>query len=97
MTFLVTDYGKPFTAAGFGNWFGAQCETAGLSHCTAHGLRKGGASILAERGATDRQLMAIYDWETAAQATAYTKKADRKRLAWDALPLLNRVPAKNRP
>ena len=20
-TFLVTDYGKPFTAAGFGNWF----------------------------------------------------------------------------
>jgi hypothetical protein len=21
LTFLVTEYGKPFTAAGFGNWF----------------------------------------------------------------------------
>jgi hypothetical protein len=32
--------------------------------------------------------MALYDWETASQATAYTKAADRKRLAADAAALI---------
>ena len=40
LTFLVTEYGKPFTAAGFGGWFRARCDEAGLPHCSAHGLRK---------------------------------------------------------
>lgn len=35
-----------------------------------------------------RVLMAIYDWTTASQATIYTRAADRKRLAADAMPLL---------
>lgn len=39
-TLLVTEYGKPFTAAGFGQWFKQQCVRAGLLQCTAHGLRK---------------------------------------------------------
>ena len=30
LTFLTTAYGKPFTAAGFGNWFRDQCDAAGL-------------------------------------------------------------------
>jgi integrase len=30
LTFLVTDADKPFTAAGFGNWFREQCNLAGL-------------------------------------------------------------------
>jgi hypothetical protein len=30
-TFLVTDYGKPFTPAGFGNWFRERCNEAGLA------------------------------------------------------------------
>ena len=30
-SYLVTDYGKTFTAAGFGNWFRARCNEAGLS------------------------------------------------------------------
>ena len=38
--FLVTEYGKPFTAKGFGNWFRDRCDEAGLPQCTAHGLRK---------------------------------------------------------
>lgn len=29
-TFLVTDYGKPFTAAGFGGWFRDRCDEADL-------------------------------------------------------------------
>jgi integrase len=84
LTFLVTDFDKPFTAAGFGNWFRERCNEAGLSHCSAHGLRKAGATIAADNGATDRQLMALYDWTTAAQANVYTAAADRKRLANEA-------------
>jgi integrase len=88
LTFLVTEYGKSFTAAGFGAWFRKRCDEAGLPHCTAHGLRKAGATLAAEAGATDRQLMAMFDWTTASQATVYTAAADRKRLARDGARLM---------
>lgn len=88
LTFLVTQYGKPFMAKGFGNWFRDRCNEAGLPHCTAHGLRKAGATILAENGATTAQLMAIYDWSTPAQAEVYIRAANRTRLTAQAMPLL---------
>lgn len=88
LTFLVTEYGKPFTPAGFGNWFRDRCDEAGLPHCSAHGLRKAGATLAAEAGATDRQLMAMFDWSTAAQANVYTEAANRKRLAAEASRLM---------
>jgi integrase len=81
LTFLVTDFGKPFTRAGFGNWFRNRCDEAALPHCTAHGLRKAGATIAADEGASDRELMALYDWTSAAQANVYTAAVNRKRLA----------------
>jgi hypothetical protein len=28
LTFLITELGKPFAVAGFGNWFREQCDTA---------------------------------------------------------------------
>lgn len=91
LTFLMTEFKRPFTAAGFGNWFRARCDEAGLPHCTAHGLRKAGATIAAENGATDRQLMAIFGWTSESQATPYTRKIDRKRLAAEAMPLLKKL------
>jgi integrase len=90
LTYLVTEYGKPFTAAGFGNWFRERCYEAGLAHCSAHGLRKAGATIAAENGATDRQLMALYDWTSEKQANVYTAAANRKRLAAQAAQLIVR-------
>ena len=90
LTFLVTSFGKPFTAAGFGNWWREQCTKAGLPECTAHGLRKAGAARAAQMGATVHQLMAIYDWSTIAQAEVYTRAADKKRLAGDAMKFLSR-------
>ena len=38
--FLVHEWGKPFTANSFGNWFRDRCDEAGLKNCTSHGLRK---------------------------------------------------------
>jgi integrase len=90
LTFLVTEFGKPFTRDGFGNWFRRQCRSAGLQLCSAHGLRKAGATIAAENGATTNQLMAIFGWATAKEAERYTKAAERKRLATDATRLLMR-------
>jgi len=88
-TFLVTDRGrKPFTANGFGNWFRERCDEAGLPQCSAHGLRKAGATLAAENGASVHQLMAIFDWNSPGQAKVYTDGADRKRMAGDAMGLL---------
>jgi integrase len=91
LTFLVTQYGKPFTANGFGNWFRDRCNEAGLPHCTAHGLREAGATILAENGATTAQLTAVYDWSTSNQAEVYIRAANRTRLAGQAMPLLGNI------
>lgn len=88
MVYLVTAYKKPFTAAGFGNRFRDWCDEAGLNHCSAHGLRKAGATIAADNGATAHQLMAIYGWVTLRQAELYTKDANRTRLAGEAMHLL---------
>jgi len=85
MTWLVNDYGRPFTGDGFGNRFRKWCDAAGLTHCTVHGLRKAGATIAAENGATDDQLMAIFGWTTKQQTTLYTSKANRRRLAQDGM------------
>jgi hypothetical protein len=64
--------GAAFSANGFGGWFRARCDEAGLPHCSAHGLRKAGATVAAENGATDRQLMALYDWSSQKQANTST-------------------------
>lgn len=88
LIYLVTAFKKPFTAAGFGNRFRDWCDEAGLTHCSAHGLRKAGATIAADNGATVHQLMAIYGWETLRQAEVYTRNANRTRLAGEAMHLL---------
>jgi integrase len=90
MTFLVTEYGKPFTHAGFGNWFRKRCDEAGLTRCTPHGLRKAGAVRAAENGATAHELMAIFGWLSLQEAERYTRAAQRKHLARNALHLLER-------
>lgn len=92
LTYLVIAFNKPFTANGFGNWFRRRCNEAGLSHCSAHGLRKAGATIAAENGATEHQLMAIYGWESPKQAALYTRRADRRRLTGDAMHLIAVAP-----
>ena len=90
LTFLVTQFGRPFTANGFGNWFRRRCNEAGLPHCSAHGLRKAGAARAAENGATTHELMAIFGWQTVKEAERYTRAAERKRLASGAERLLGR-------
>jgi integrase len=86
LTFIVTDEGRPFTAAGFGNWFRKMCKTAGLpKHCASHGLRKASLRRLAEAGCTAHEIMSISGHKTLREVTRYTEAADRRQLARDAM------------
>jgi integrase len=85
MTFLVTELGKPFTAAGFGNWFREQCDMANLHHCAFHGLRKAASVRLAESGCTPHEIAAITGHASLKEIERYTRTAERKRLAIAAM------------
>ena len=87
MTFLMTEKGAPFTSAGFGNWFRERCDEAGLSHCSAHGLRKAAAARLANAGCSSDQIKAITGHRTRAELDRYTRAADQQRLARQAINL----------
>ena len=49
-----------------------------------HSLRKAGAKILAEAGATEYQLMAVMVWTNPAQAMKYIEAARRRKMATGA-------------
>lgn len=87
LTFVQTEFGKPHSTKGLGNWFGRCCETAEVPG-RAHGLRKAGATIAAENGATPHQLMSIFGWKTLAQAEVYTKKVRQQLVAGGAMGLI---------
>ncbi len=86
-TFLVTSFGKPFTPAGFGNWFREQCNEAGLKHCSAHGLRKAAARRLAEAGCSNQEIKSITGHKTDREVSRYTAAADQTRLASQAMAM----------
>jgi integrase len=87
MTFLMNERGKPFTPAGFGNWFRARCNEASLPQCSAHGLRKAAATRLANAGCTTDQIKAITGHKALTEVARYTKTADQRRLARQALSI----------
>jgi integrase len=68
------------SAASLGNWFRRACVSAGVPG-RLHGLRKAGATIAAEGGATAHQLMSMYGWSRLDEAELYTREADRRRNA----------------
>jgi integrase len=85
MTFVITEFGKPFSATGFSDWFRKECDLAGLRHCSAHGLRKAAARRLAEAGCTEHEIAAITGHASLREVQRYTKAADQKRLAAAAM------------
>ena len=80
LTYLVTQYGKPFKNESFGNWFRKAVRAAGLEGLSAHGLRKSAAVRLAEDGHSDHEIMAIGGWDTLNEVAGYTKGVRRKRI-----------------
>jgi integrase len=87
-SFLVTHFGKPYTAPGFGNWFREVCDAAGCPDVSAHGLRKATARRLAEIGCSANQIASITGHATLKEVQRYTNAADRKRMAREAMAKL---------
>jgi integrase len=86
MTFLM-DRGAPYAPAYLSGWFKRQCKRAGLSVCSAHGLRKLAATRLANAGASTDHIKAITGHRTSKEVERYTRAADQARLAEQALDL----------
>jgi integrase len=74
MTFLLTERGAPFTAAGFGNWMRDRCDEAGLPQCSSHGLRKLTATRLAELAAAS-----VRSWRSPATSRCPRCRATLRR------------------
>ena len=83
LTFIVTTNGKPFTAAGFGNWFREVCNEAGLQGYSSHGLRKAGCRRLAEAGCTANEIAAWSGHRTLGRGRPrlYYRAADQVMMA----------------
>lgn len=89
----MTQYGRPFTAEGFGNKMAQWCKEAGLTGLNSHGVRKAAATRATERNGSAHALMSLFGWLDIKQAERYTREAERKRLARENAHLLgtNRV------
>jgi integrase len=90
-TYIATLRGKPMTKESIGNLFKEKCVAAGLMDRSAHGQRKAAATIVAENGATEAELDAIVGWTDRRMASYYTKKANRKKLAYGGVAKLERM------
>lgn len=90
LAYLQTEFGRPFSLAGFGNWFRARCNEAGLRNISAHGLRKAAARRMAEAQKSTHEIMAITGHRSLAEVERYTRAASQERLAKTAATGLKR-------
>ncbi len=81
MTFLVNEYGNAFTIKGLSNKMRDWCDAAGLTHCSAHGLRKAFSARAAELELTSWELGAITGHVTLEELERYTRGARQRVLA----------------
>lgn len=74
------DLREPYKVTSFGNWFRDRCREAGVPG-SIHGLRKAGATRLADAGASDWEIASYLAHTDTTQAAVYTKAANRSKLA----------------
>jgi integrase len=89
LTFLITKSGRSYTPTDFSEQFRQWCNAAGLpKDCHFHGLRYSAAKLLAEAGCTPHQIAAITGHKTLAMVQKYSKAAEQRRLAGEAMAKL---------
>ena len=77
----ATEDGQPRSAEGLTNDWARWCRSAKLSGTTLHGLRKTLGKLLAETGATTRELMDVLGHDAIAHAELYSRAADQEAMA----------------
>lgn len=90
MCFIMTEWGKPFSVKGFGNWFREQCDLAGLPKCTAHGLRKATMRRMAELEMPSKTMKSVSGHKKDEEVARYIEAASQERLADGAIKQLSR-------
>ena len=95
-TYLVTSFGKPFTANGFGNKMREWCDEAGLPDCTSHGLRKLMMVRLAHAGYSAPQIGAISGHKDLREIQLYIEQMDRSKMAIETTISFEQVQRANR-
>ena len=91
LLFLTHTGERPYKPETFGNWFRDQCVAAHLPHCSSHGLRKAGATRLANAECNELQIMAFLGHKTTDEARTYIKKANRITLSDTGMEKLSRA------
>jgi integrase len=81
----VTEYGKQFTPAGFGNWFRRRCNEVGLPHCSAHGLRKAFLRRMAEAGCSEDYIASISGHKDMREIRTYVQGANKAKMATEGM------------
>jgi integrase len=71
---------RPYKPETLGNWFRDRCKEAGVPG-SLHGLRKAGATRLANEGADPREIMTFLGHANEHLGAVYTKKQDRRKAA----------------
>lgn len=98
LTFITKANGAPVAYPSFGGLFARWCREAGLpKHCSAHGLRKAHATILANLGASPHEIMSTTGHRTLSEVGRYTREAAQAGLADAAVARLDRRRGKDRP
>jgi integrase len=87
LAYICGARGEPLTKQSFGNLFRAASKAAGVPG-SAHGVRKIAVTWAANGGATVAELEAIFGWMGGRMASHYTRRADRRRLAAQAIKKL---------
>ena len=82
-TILVSKWGRPWVKESYGNQFHEWAKAAGVRK-NSHGIRKLAATRVADAGASEMELMALFGWTDPAMARTYTKAANQSRLAEQA-------------
>lgn len=91
-TVLVTAYGKPFSPKSLTGRMGDWTKSAGIGPgYTLHGLRKTLGKMLAEGGASTRQIMDTLGHDDIAHAELYSREAEQARLATDGMDRVVRL------
>jgi integrase len=81
-TFMITEFGRPFTSNGFGNKMADWRDAAGIRKGVAsHGMRKTVGINLAEHEASPYEIMATLGHSSPKVTEIYTKAANRRKLA----------------
>lgn len=92
LAWICGERGQPLAKESFGNEFREACNAANVRK-SAHGLRKLAATEAAEAGLSVAELEALFGWTGGTMASHYTRTANRKHLAQQAMgKIVNATP-----